>query len=362
MADDSSLRAALGTAKPGTHIRIAPGRYAPELYVRNLRGTAEAPIVVEGADAGDPPLFQGGGTGWHLVDCEYVTLRNIAVRGQSSNGINVDDGGTFDTPAHHVTLEKLRVSDIGPQGNHDPIKLSGVDDFVVRECVIEGWGGQAIDMVGCHRGLIERCTFRGKPGFSQDTGPQTKGGSRDVTVRGCFFENVGDRGVNIGGSTGLSVFRPQDAPYEAKDICVEGCVFVGGEAPVAYVGVDGAIVRYNTIYRPGKWVMRILQETTGNRFPPCRNGRFEHNLVVFRSKDVAPAVNIGPHTRPDTFRFAENLWFCEDRPDRSKPDLPAAETGGLYGIDPKLSDPARNRFEPEEPRASLFGAAALPSR
>lgn len=359
VADDHSLRAALRAAKPGTRIRIAAGRYRPGVYVTNLRGTEQEPIVIEGADPNSPPRFEGGGEAWHLSDCAYVTLRNIAVRGQSSNGINVDDGGTFETPAHHIVLENLRIADTGPTGNHDAIKLSGVTDFIVRNCVLEGWGGQALDMVGCHRGLIEGCRFVGKEGFTQHTGPQTKGGSSRIVVRRCLFLDAADRGVQLGGSTGRSFFRPRASLCEATEILVEGCTFVGCEAPVAYVGVDGATFRYNTIYRPRKWIMRILQETNLEGFVPCRNGRFEHNLIVFRRADVGVFVNVGPNTKPETFQFAENFWFCEDRPGASRPDLPTPETDGVYGIDPQLADPEGNDFTPRNPQAARYGAGAL---
>ena len=358
VADDASLRAALRNVRPGTRIQIAAGRYRPGVYASNLKGTPQDPIVIEGADAESRPLFEGGREGWHLSDCTYVTLRDITVSGASANGINVDDGGDYRTPSHHILLEGLNVADTGPKGNFDAIKLSGVDDFVVRNCIMEGWGGQAPDMVGCHRGLIERCRFVGKTGFSQHTGPQAKGGSSQIVIRRCLFLDAADRGVQLGGSTGLAFFRPKETLYEAKDITVEGCVFVGCEAPVAYVGVDGAIVRYNTFYRPRKWIVRILQETTEQGFVPCRNGRFEHNLIVFRRADVDVFVNVGPHTRPESFRFSNNLWFCEDRPSASKPSLPVPDSGGVYGVDPKLTDPARNRFQPQNPRASEFGAYA----
>jgi len=362
VSDDASLRTALRSAGPGTRIRIAAGHYRPGVYAANLKGTERRPIVIEGADENNPPTFEGGNEAWHFSDCAYLTLRNIAVKGQRSNGINVDDGGSYDTPTHNVVLEKIRVADIGPQGNHDGIKLSGVDDFVVRHCSIEGWGGQAVDMVGCHRGVIERCTFAGKPGFSQSAGPQTKGGSRDIAIRGCRFSGPVARAVNVGGSTGLPYFRPKGTLYEAKDIVVEGCAFAGGEAPIAYVGVHGATVRYNTFYRPEKWVLRILQETTEQGFAPCRRGRFEHNLIVFRRSDVGVFVNIGPNTAPETFTFAENLWFCEDRPTASKPDLPVPEVRGVYGVDPRLTDPAKNDFRPRSPVAVKFGVGAWTSK
>ncbi len=358
VADDASLRAALNQARPATRIVIAAGRYQPGVFVRDLHGTPAEPIVIEGEDPKNPPHFEGGSVAWQLSDCSYITLRNLSVRGQRHNGINIDDGGTFDTPAHHLVLEDLRVSEIGPSGNFDGIKLSGVEDFVVRRCTVEGWGGQAVDMVGCHRGLIESCTFRGRKGFSQHTGPQAKGGSSDITIRRCLFVDAGGRAVQMGGSTGMAYFRPPGARYEAKDIRVEGCVFVGSDAPVAFTGADGSVFRYNTIYRPTRWILRILQETTAPGFAPCRRGRFEHNLIVFRRGEISTPVNIGPNTQPESFTFAHNWWFCEDRPEASKPQLPAAETGGVYGIDPKLADPQRHRFEPQNAKAAAFGATA----
>lgn len=357
--DDASLRAALGEARPGTRVVIAPGRYRPGIYA-TLVGTQKAPIILEGADPKNPPVFEGGSEAIHLSDSAYVTLRDLACRGQTGNGINIDDGGTFDTPAHHVVLERIRVSEVGPRGNFDAIKLSGLDDFVVRDCEIDGWGGQGVDMVGCHRGLIEGCTFRGREDFSQHTGPQTKGGSSDVVIRRCTFIDAGARCVQLGGSTDFKVLRPPGARYEARNITVEGCRFIGGEAPVTFVGVDGAVVRYNTFYLPKKWLLRILQETVAEGFPPCRNGRFEHNLIVFRGDALQPAVNIGPNTAPETFVFRHNLWFREDRPAASRVELPTAEQGGVYGQNPRLKDPAKQDLTPTARSAAGFGAGALP--
>ena len=118
------------------------------------------------------------------------------------------------------------------------------------------------------------------------------------------------------------------------------------------------MVRYNTIYHPSNWVLRILQETTDKGFAPCGNGRFEHNLVVFRQADVQVIVNIGPNTRPETFTFADNLWFCEDWPEASKPALPIPESGGVYGVDPRFAASAKNIFQPKNVQAAGFGATA----
>ncbi len=389
VADDAALRAALRSARPGQTILIAPGRYQPGVYVDRLEGRPDAPITISGENPSKPPVFEGGTEAWHLSRCKHLVLRHLTIRGQSGNGLNIDDGGQRTEPAGPMVLEDLHVSRIGPEGNRDGIKLSGVADFAIRRCTIEGWGGQAIDMVGCRRGMIEECVFRGLEGFSQATGPQTKGGTSEVVIRRCWMIDAGQRAVNIGGSTGMAYFRPPEAKYEAKQITVEGCTFVGGMAPIAFVGVDGAVVRYNTIVRPSRWVIRILQETTAEGFPPCRDGVFERNLIVYDGREVREAVSIGPNTAPESFRYRENLWFRTDRPEASRPRLPSDEVGGLSGSDPRLPDVAEfgpaagsvpdasagagpgtdpavqtahqttvKALVPREPRAAGFGAAA----
>ena len=361
--DDAGLRRALADARPGARILVAPGKYKPGVYLRGLRGTAEESIVIEAADPKNRPIFEGGVVALHVSGCDHLTLRNLVIRGQTNNGLNIDDGGKADSPSRHITLKGLHVAEVGPKGNRDGIKLSGIEDLVVRDCTVEGWGGQAIDMVGCHRGLVEGCTFRGKPDFTQDSGVQAKGGSADITVRDCTFINAGQRGVNLGGSTAMKVFRPLGAKYEAKGITVEGCRFVGSLSPIAFVGVDGAVVRYNTIYRPERWVVRILQETTEPDFVPSRNGRFERNLVVYQRARVRSVVNVGGKTEPESFRFRENFWFCEDEPGRSRAELPTPEEGGVYGTDPGVKvDGEGVPLEPAAGAAKAYGASALPKK
>jgi hypothetical protein len=108
-------------------------------------------------------------------------------------------------------------------------------------------------------------------------------------------------------------------------------------SPIAYVGSESVTVRRNVFLHPRRWVIRILQETIGERFVPCGNGRFEENTVVFRSADLGNHhVNIGPNTEPASFVFVGNRWYCEDDPGRSRPRLPVEEQAGTYGVDPGL--------------------------
>lgn len=324
---DAELRTALADLQPGSTLKIAPGEYRGGQSVRGVEG-----LTIEAADPEHPPTFQGGGNAWHFSACSKLTVRNIVCVGQTGNGINIDDGGREESTAY-VTLENLSIKEVGPKGNHDGIKLSGIDHVTISKCQITGWGGQGIDMVGCHHGVIKQCRFEGQPGFSASAGVQTKGGSSDILIEDCDFKDAGERPLNIGGSTGLDYFRPKHARYEAARIVARGNRIEGALCAVAFVGVDGAQFTGNTILYPKKWVFRILQETGGERFTPCRNVKIENNRIAFRRADVQVECNVGGGTEATSFEFRGNHWFAADRPDRSQPRLPVAEIDGHYGDD-----------------------------
>jgi hypothetical protein len=170
----------------------------------------------------------------------------------------------------------------GQAKNNDGLKLSGVNDFFVLDCEFSkiSAGGSGIDHVGCHRGLIARCSFT-------DCGNaiQCKGGSEDIEIRWSRFLRAGGRAINIGGSTGFEFFRPPlstTAPnFESKNIRVLANTFEGSESPVAFVGTVESLVANNTIIDPTRWIVRILQETMssgGYEFLPCGGMSFQTTL------------------------------------------------------------------------------------
>ncbi len=361
----AEFRSAVAAATPGTHILLRPGVYSGGNFFTNIQGTAAQPIVIRAADPLNMPIFRGSSEGLHFSDVAYLELRNLIVEGASGNGINIDDAGTYDTPSHHVTLSGLIVRNIGATGNQDGIKLSGVQHFVVEHSTILSWGGggSGIDMVGCHQGVIQGNVFRHGDTVGHN-GVQAKGGTTNIRVLDNRFEQAGMRAIQIGGSTGLEFFRPQPPQgFEAKDVTVEGNVIIGSQAAIAFVNIDGATVRYNTFYRPTRWVMRILQETTSPGFVPSRNGVFTDNIIAFRSDELSTTVNIGPNTAPQTFQFARNWWYCLNDPSRSTPSLPTLETGGVYGIDPRLvnAEAGDLRLQPGSPAANYGAYAPRPT-
>ena len=322
----AGLSAALRGLKAGDVVKIAPGDYPAGHFVSGI-----ANLTIEARDPANPPHFKGGKEAWHFSRCPGLTLRQLKVSGQSANGFNLDDGGERGQPVTKVLLEGLEVSDIGPHGNFDAIKCSGLQDLTIRNCTISGWGGQAIDFVGCRKSLITGCVFTGKPGFSQHTGPQFKGGCEDIVIEKCRFKDAGQRPIQAGGSTGMDYFRPPGAKYEARRITIRDNTIEGGMCAAAFTGVDGAEFAGNTVRHPEKWIFRILQETKAEGFPPCRNVVVSGNSFVFQRAKVREEINIGPDTAPETFRFENNRWLAEDKPAASAPKLPVAEKSGTYG-------------------------------
>lgn len=348
----ATLGAAASQATPGTAIRIHEGTYTGGDFIVDLVGQADAPIWIGGAPGEAPPVFEGGSVAFQLSRVRYLVIHDLEVSGSTANGINVDDDGELDDPevTRHLVFRDLHVHDIGTGGNNDCLKLSGVDDFWVLDSTFSrcggGLAGSGIDMVGCHHGLIARNVFHDMP--DSGNAVQAKGGSEDVEIRANRFDDAGNRTINMGGSTGFEFFRPPLAAgenFEARDIRVVANLMRGSMAPIAFVGCVECSAVHNTIVDPTNWVIRILQETTSTAeysFAPAREGRFVNNLVYYARGGLSTSVNVGGDTAPETFEFANNLWYAHDAPEQSDPggELPVPEVDGVYAMDPQLADPA----------------------
>lgn len=361
---------ALKQVAPGTVVEIAPGQYDGGLYFVNLRGTGDAPIIIRAADPASPPVFQGGNEGLKISGAGYLELHHIIIEGARHNGLNIDDADNPDAPTRMITLHSIVVRNLHRDNHAVGIKLSGVYDFEIIDSRVENWGISAagIDMVGCHRGRIASTTIRSDPDKPSAVGIQTKGGSTGIVIEHSRFDHAGDRGVNIGGRTGETFFRPRERMgYEARDITVQGCVFIGSQSPIVFASASEGLVRFNTFYHPKKWFVRILQDASWEGIKPCANGVIRDNLIVFRSDELVmdAVVNIGAGTQPESFTFARNFWYCENEPSRSRIQLPKPlmRMGDIHGPNPQFANPT-NPAEADfklldESPAKAFGHTAL---
>ncbi len=349
------IEEAADVATPGTRVVVRAGTYD---HVESIspQGQEGRPIKFEAE--GDVVIDTGSGnTGWAMSDARYVVVEGFTIRNAGVHGMNIDDGGSFDTPGQWLVFRRLRIPSAGSGGNNDCIKLSGIDDFWVLDSDVAGCNrGEIIDMVGCHRGVIAGNRFSSPVG----NGVQAKGGSSDTIITGNVFTDIPGRGVNAGGSTDLDYFRPADAPYEAARIRVVANLFVRGGtesgAPIAFVGCDGCSFVNNTVVEPSTWIARILQESADARFVPSRDGLFANNVVLVDTSNLRTFFNVGSGTAPETFTFANNLWFALDQgadwsgPDYTGTSIPTG-TDELIQVDPRMVDPPGEdyRLQPDSP-------------
>ncbi len=241
-----------------------------------------------------------------------------------------------------LSLTDCTFRDMNATGNNDLLKMSGLDNFEIRNCVFLNGsaGGSGIDMVGCHDGSIHDNHFENQGSNSI----QAKGGTSNIRIERNFFKNGGSRVLNLGGSTGLQFFRPLDASYEAAELKVYSNVFIGSDAPIAFVGSINCEVVNNTLYLPTKWVLRILQETVDtSRFAPCGYNTFRNNLIYIDNR-VNVECNIGPNTAPETFTFSNNFWYHSEDSGWPGPDLPVDDENNVVGEDPFFEDASSENF------------------
>ena len=135
-----SIRAAVRNATPGTRILVQAGMYAGSTTLSGLRGEPGRPIAI--VAAGDVVLdSSGGSTVLTGSDLRYVVIDGFTLRGAAIHAINIDDGGSYDTPTEHLVLRGLTIAGSGSGGNNDCIKLSGVDRFFVIDSDVSGCNG-----------------------------------------------------------------------------------------------------------------------------------------------------------------------------------------------------------------------------
>ena len=336
-----TITQAATVAQAGDTILCHDATISGGISISNLNGK-DGNYIYLLADKSKPVTIQGGSNSIQFSDCSYLHIEGFIIQGHTANGMNIDDAGTFDSPTHHIRITNCIFRNIHASGNNDLLKLSGLDYFEITKCsFLKGAArGSGIDMVGCHYGLIADNEFENLGSNSI----QAKGGSFEIEILRNHFKNGGARAINLGGSTGLQFFRPQNATTETERITVMANVIEGSETAIAYVGCTQVKVYNNTILFPKKWVVRILQETVNPaRFLPSGNNAFFNNIVVI-DNNVSTEVNIGPNTASNTFSFENNLWYKSTNANWQGPNLPGNVvkqlitnpqiiSGSLYKID-----------------------------
>ena len=324
--NETEFANALASASDGDSILLAPGNYNGGFFQANLTG-----VTIRSQFSNNMATIVGGTNAIQLTDATRVTVADMIFEGQTGNGLNIDDGGSFSTPSTDITIRNLTVRDMNATGNNDGIKLAGVTGFHIDGVTVQNWGagGSAIDTVGAHHGVIENSNLRHDSLGAVGSGIRPKGGSKAITIRANRVDLPGTNGraIQAGGSTDPQFFRfiDGDSNYEADEIRVEGNVVINGSSSFSFVNIDGGVFHSNLAHRPDDWFIRILNENAGNSIVDTRNGQLHDNVFVFNdtASEFNRAVNIGAETEAGTFEFERNQWYNIASPSNSTPNLPS---------------------------------------
>ncbi|MCH8164883.1 MAG: right-handed parallel beta-helix repeat-containing protein [Planctomycetes bacterium] len=357
--------------RSGDEIILMPGEHRPASFTM-LHGTRAKPITIRGINRAHPAVIAADRVGITLHRPQHVVLENLIVTGASIAGIVVDDAdgsGATESPRGdpwpaNLVIRHVSVTKTGPRGERHAIRLAGLQDVRIEDVRIEGWAGSGLELVGCHKVRIERCRFIGLKNYSQLRAIHVRGGSQYVAIHHCRFENAGDLVLHVGGASARGEFRPplaDDAPtgsqFEARYVQVQHCTFIGGNCPIALSNCDSTLVRNNTIVRPRRWVLGILDEQDDPRFAPTTRGVFGANLIVWEPGDLQRLAYLAQGVEADRFGMHQNLWWSAEPPDLREALGPLPGEGRFAQmtiVDPKLDD----HLKPTEPLAELFGANA----
>lgn len=382
VASDQGIQAAVQRAAAGTTIRVAPGIYKNWYWGSlALEGDSIAPIIIEAAEPDHPPVIdckRGGqwkNEGIHLWNAKYVILRGLIVRNAKDNGILFSYSrendwrvlGRDHGACHHVRIENCSVLNTNPSGNHDAIKLSGVEHFTVSNCWVEGWGGSGVDANGSRCGVIEDSVFVCSQNTHNNSAVTLKGGGDAFLIHRNFFKNSSSEQVIRIGDPEAANIPPGGCAVSAVEVA--GNRFVAGATPVAWLSCDGGDVHHNTIVLPAKRFMRAW-----GRFD--RSGpSFRSNLVIFDATVMKPKgyrvlISATPPEAVQKFSFKRNAWFeIHGGPSDVTTELPVPEEFGVYGVDPRLDslDSPTMTIQSTDNRlrgigADAYGVPALPPK
>jgi hypothetical protein len=351
--------------RPGDEIILMPGVHRPA-FLKDLRGTKDAPIVIRGLDPRAPTQIEADRHGIRLRDPYSVRLANLHIIGARINGIHIErvNGDDASKPVGRIEMENVRIERTGPRGQRHALLLDGLEDVTIENCSFEGWAGSAMEIVGCRFVTISGCRLLGKEDYQQRTGIRLRAGTTDATIGLCRFENTGDQGISIGGGSELDEFveaPPEDAPggtlFEATRVNVNRSVFIGAECAVSFVNCSSAQVTYCTIAHPRRAIVSVRNEQADPRFSPASNCRFGHNLVTWKAGSLASLTHLGPGAVTTGISLQENLWWSPDFQEMqaSLGAFPGtAQFDQITNVDPELDE----ELKPMVVGAEIFGAHA----
>lgn len=238
----------------GYRLNLSEGTYPENLlpnYWESRYGTAEAPIIIQGAGA-NRTILAGN---VNVYDTHYIYFLNLTI--------------SYGADAFHCELcQYLLIRDVTLFGANpdtynarETLKVNQSQYIYIENSDISGAGDNALDFVAVQYGHI----LNNRIHNAGDWCGYVKGGSAYIRVEGNAFYDCGNGGFSAGQGTGFQFMTPPWIQYEVYFIEIVNNVVVNAYG--AGIGVQGGyniVVAYNTMWQIGER-SHLLEVVYGSR-------------------------------------------------------------------------------------------------
>jgi hypothetical protein len=319
------LLAAIQAAQPGTEVRVS-GALSDSTYMKDLKGTATAPIWITGEPGAKIGPLQLEGAG-------YVVVQDLEVAGPTQGHV------LHFYFADHLLFHRLNIHDAVLSS----VKASQATDVHFEDCDIYDAGKNMsgyplFDYVGVNTSRIVRTHFHDSPGVML----MLKGGSSDLFLawNEIDHQTQGGNVLELGESTGPQYFQPLDSQFEGvRLVAFANLLHDIAGPPVSFQGCKDCAAVHNTIWATnGPQLVRFLPGAAGMNSGVTTSlsegCRFAGNIVVGGQANGASLNadpgNHGPNNVIDYNVFLKpgslNWWG----------DIPQDMVHSTYDKDPKI--------------------------
>ncbi|MFK7960001.1 MAG: hypothetical protein AB8G96_05690 [Phycisphaerales bacterium] len=351
-----SLISIIEQAGPGDEIILWSGTYRG-LSLRNVHGAPGRPIVIRGLDPDDPPVIEGGAWGIRMLGASHVELRDLVIVRPRIDGIEIAPDETTGKPVGPIEIVRVKIEDVGERAGRHGVRIVHGNSIRMREVTVHGWTGSAVELVGCHDVIIERCVFEGRD-RGEMIGLRLRAGTADAVVRRTVMARTGRGGIVLGGRSRdhehrmLARYADDGVRWEVAGITLDQVAVTDCEVGLTLLGlVDGSFNRMS-IVDPTRAFMRFGRPQENDSVPSIRNAAIDTSLFFATGADVVPG-EYGAGASADGLSLGGNLWWRSGAEWTPETDFPGYDSlPQRTNLDPELDAEQR----PQAPDAKGFGA------
>lgn len=340
------------TIAPGDRILLTPGAHAAKV-VRELRGTAEAPIVIDSVDQTKPAMLIGGDYSLDLIQCAHINIGSMLYLGSTLAAIRVT--GTPENPSKGIRIKKGSISKPTPDATaYTGIIGRWVDSFTIEAMLITDCIRASIDVSNAHDLIIRDMSLAGS--FQSQCGIVLGNNVHRATLENISIQNATVSGVQLGVNP---VHVEKENPlFAVSDIVIQGCISYKCNIPIEIGSVEKLKIEHCTLFNPISCAVAFKSSLPP--YAPAKEITFSGNLITWV---------VGTLTRficnPDfveELTIDSNLWWSEEMPEAAEylGPLPGlAHDRQIYDVDPKLQ---QSKLNPVTPAAQAYGHTAMKLR